>query len=316
MFSLAKSRKDQTPSRRAQAEKLAARFPALMVEAERVALTVAQGIHGRRRSGQGETFWQYRHWHEEDTRAAIDWRKSAKSDHYFVREREWEAAQSVWLWVEPDASMQFRSDHAAITKRERAEVLALALASLLIRGGERVGLLGHPHPPSTGRAALNRIAYALLSGENAVRMLRLEEAILPRHARLVAIGDFLRPSRFFEAAVKAQGGRGVVGVALQVADPAEEDLPYTGRTLFESMTGGDGIGSLLIGRVDGVRGDYVARYRAHREALRDIARRAGWRFTAHRTDRPPHGALLALYAALADMPLPARQADEHALLKR
>ena len=67
--------------------RLAKRLPALLVEASRVAQTVAHGIHGRRRAGPGETFWQFRHYREQRRRAAIDWRRSACSDHLFIREK-------------------------------------------------------------------------------------------------------------------------------------------------------------------------------------------------------------------------------------
>src|SRR5271156_2368233 len=81
-----------------RAEELAAQLPPLLVEAERVAVTVSQGVHGRRRVGQGETFWQFRQYEPGDAATRIDWRESAKSQRLYVRETEWEAAQSVWLW--------------------------------------------------------------------------------------------------------------------------------------------------------------------------------------------------------------------------
>ncbi|MBU6472987.1 MAG: DUF58 domain-containing protein, partial [Alphaproteobacteria bacterium] len=77
---------------RAQAEALAAGLPPLQVAAERLASSVSLGVHGRRTAGMGETFWQFRRYQAEDPSTAIDWRQSAKSQHLFVREREWEAA--------------------------------------------------------------------------------------------------------------------------------------------------------------------------------------------------------------------------------
>ncbi len=94
---------------RQRAEQLAATLPPLMVAAERVASTVAQGVHGRRRVGQGETFWQFRSYHFGDQPQSIDWRQSAKSDRVYVRQMEWEAAQSVWVWCDTSASMNWRS---------------------------------------------------------------------------------------------------------------------------------------------------------------------------------------------------------------
>ena len=68
--------------------------------AERVAMTVTQGVHGRRRVGSGEAFWQFRRYQPGDGADQIDWRQTAKTDRVYVRETEWEAAQSIWLWCE------------------------------------------------------------------------------------------------------------------------------------------------------------------------------------------------------------------------
>jgi len=145
-----------------RAEQAAAALPPLLVAANRVASTVAQGVHGRRRVGQGETFWQFRQYQPGDAAQRIDWRESAKSQRLYVRETEWEAAQSVWLWRDASPSMDYASTRGLPTKRERADLLTLALAALLLRGGERVTLLGTGVAPSHGRAVLNRMAQQLL----------------------------------------------------------------------------------------------------------------------------------------------------------
>ena len=144
-----------------EAEALGASLPPLLVDAERLASAVSLGVHGRRKAGMGESFWQFRRYRQEDSSTVIDWRQSAKSQHLFVREREWEAAQSVWFWCDTSAGMRFAS--GPVTKSERAKLIALALASLLVRGGERVALYGDAHAPASSRAALRRIGHTLLA---------------------------------------------------------------------------------------------------------------------------------------------------------
>jgi uncharacterized protein (DUF58 family) len=283
-----------------RAEELAAALPPLLVAAERVATTVAQGVHGRRRVGQGESFWQFRQYEPGDAAQRIDWRESAKSQRLYVRETEWEAAQSVWLWRDASPSMDWRSNPALPTKQARADLLLLALTALLIRGGERASLLGSGAPPLSGRVALNRIA-ALIgrpAGSKAAASLPNFEA-LPRHAQLVLIGDFLSPLEDIQKTVGRFAAGGLHGHLLQVLDPAEETLPFDGRVRFEGVEDHD---EVLISRVETVREEYTGRVAAHREGLAAIARPAGWSFATHRTDRPPHTALLALYTALARMP--------------
>src|ERR1700750_2812746 len=143
-----------------EADGLSAGLPPLMVQADHLAASVSLGVHGRRRAGMGESFWQFRRYASPDSSAAIDWRQSAKSQHLFVREREWEAAQTVWFWRDGGAGMEFSS--GTVSKKERAELLLLGLASLLVRGGERVGFLGSAERPAASRLALIRIAHGLL----------------------------------------------------------------------------------------------------------------------------------------------------------
>lgn len=287
------------PQLRDRAEQTAARLPPLLVAAERVAVTVAQGVHGRRRIGQGDTFWQFRQYQPGDAAARIDWRESAKSQRLYVRESEWDAAQSVWLWRDASASMTYSSaDYVQgdwPIKRDRAELLLLALASLLVRGGERMALLGSGLSPLTGRIALSRLAELIGRPSPAPAGLPEFEP-LPQAAQLVLFGDFLAPLDAVRAALARFAATGVKGHLLQIADPAEEDLPFEGRVRFEGV---EEKGEVTIGRVESIRAEYAERFRRHRDGLAEIARALGWTFGFHRSDRPPYLALLTLYAALA-----------------
>jgi len=288
---------------RGRAEQTAAALPPLLVAAERVASTVAQGVHGRRRVGQGETFWQFRQYQPGDAATRIDWRESAKSQRLYVRETEWEAAQSVWLWRDPSPSMDYSSAGYLAggdwpTKRDRAELILVALASLLVRGGERLTLLGSGVAPLTGRIALTRLVEMIeRRPDDAATDLGLPAfEPLPRAGQLVLIGDFLAPLDRVRTTVGQFAGAGLKGHLLQIADPAEEDLPFAGRVRFEGVEERD---EVVISRVETVREDYAVRFRGHREGLADIARSVGWTLGYHRTDRAPHLALLALHAALS-----------------
>ncbi len=279
---------------RQHAEEAAASLPPLLIAAERVAATVAQGVHGRRRVGTGETFWQFRQYEPGDPATRIDWRESAKSQRLYVRETEWEAAQSVYLWRDASPSMGYASARELPTKRGRADLLALALAVLLVRGGERVTLLGSGLPPSYGRAMLDRLSLLLGRDAEGASLPAFEP--LPRHAHVVLMGDLLSPLPEIHAVVARFAATGVKGHLLQILDPAEETLPFAGRVRFEGL---EREAPLLISRVETVREAYGEALARHREGLGAIARGAQWSFGTHRTDRPPHTALLALYAALA-----------------
>ncbi len=284
-----------------RADGLAASLPPLMVAAERVATTVSQGVHGRRRVGQGETFWQFRRYHPGDALQRIDWRRSAKSDLVYVRETEWEAAQSVWLWSDASPSMYFRSARNLPEKAKRADLLGLALASLLVRGGEQIAYLGAQMRPSHGRMALNLVAAAMedretSDGEGVAGSLPPYEPV-PRHGRLVLIGDFLEPLTEINRMIGIFADRGVEGHLLQILDPAEQALPFKGRTRFEGL---ENEGTALIGRAEGIARQYADEMAAHRRGLKDLAQAAGWTLGLHITDQSPEAALLGLYVALAE----------------
>jgi uncharacterized protein (DUF58 family) len=285
---------DKNYSIRDSAEALAAGLPPLLVAAERLASAVSLGVHGKRKAGMGETFWQFRRYQAEDPSAAIDWRQSAKSQHLFVREREWEAAEAVWFWRDGSANMRFKSSAARETKIDRASLLALALASLLIRGGERIALLGDGHGPATGRAPLNRIAHELTEIAPGDASLP-PEAPVSKNSQFVWLSDFLSPLGEIETAMRRIARAGLTGHLVHIVDPAEEDFPFTGRTRFESARRDM---SEVFGRAESVQAEYRARFRAHGETLIALSRRLGWSYLAHRTDKRPETALVALYADL------------------
>lgn len=289
---------------REQAEALAEALPPLAAEAERIASTVAQGVHGRRRTGMGESFWQFRRFREGDTAANVDWRHSARSRHLFVREVELEAAESVWIWRDGSPSMDYASELALTTKKDRATVLALALTSLLVQGGESVAPLGGGTAATAGRTALRRMAHALIDASGTGDQSSLPPPQrLPRYAQVVLISDFLSPADDIVTCLKGYAADGIQGHLIQVLDPAEEDFPFTGRTEFEGIE--ENL-RLMRGRAERLRGAYHAQLALHRNRIMDAAQRLNFTFATHRTDRAPHTALLALYGALSG-PLDARR---------
>ncbi|MCT8330248.1 DUF58 domain-containing protein [Albidovulum sediminis] len=280
---------------RRKAEALAAALPPLLADARHLAMTVQMGEHGRRRAGIGDEFWQFRPAHAGDEARAIDWRRSARADQHFVREKEWHAAQSVHLWVDDARSMEFSGDRNRTTKADRARLLALAVSVLLIRAGERVGLADPVAPPRPGEVQLVRLAQTLTSPAGDADYGAPESRAMLTGSRAVFISDFLGDPAPVETALTLAADRGVQGALLQILDPVEEAFPFDGRTIFESMTG-------AIRHETRRAGDLRERYRARlaerKDRLATLARRVGWQYSIHHTDRPAQEALLWLYRAL------------------
>src|SRR5580698_6476716 len=170
---------------------LAASMPRLILEARRIAATVIHGLHGRRRAGPGENFWQYRRFLSGEPARRVDWRRSARDEHLYVREQEWEAAHTVWIWADRSPSMVFTSSLAQESKLDRTLVITFALAEVLVQAGERVGMPGLMRPTGS-RNVLEKIANAIVHdvGERA----SLPPGFAPSSlAEIVVLSDFWAP---------------------------------------------------------------------------------------------------------------------------
>ncbi|MEL6960686.1 MAG: DUF58 domain-containing protein [Pseudomonadota bacterium] len=279
---------------RASAEALAGPFPPLLAEAEHLAATVLVGEHGRRRAGLGDTFWQYRPAQNHDEMRSIDWRRSARSDAQFVQDKEWQVAQSILMWVDQSASMSFTSIKDGPTKADRARTLSLAVAILLLRGGERVGLTGGVLPPRRGEAQMARLAE-LLSEDHADDFGAPEASGMASHSRALFVSDFLGDLTAIETAMAKAADRDVRGALVQILDPQEEAFPFDGRTIFESMTGAMTHETL---KAKDLRSRYLDRLAERKDRLATLARTTGWQFHTHHTDASATAALLWTYTAL------------------
>ncbi|MEM8794337.1 MAG: DUF58 domain-containing protein [Pseudomonadota bacterium] len=288
--------KDQPFRLLSDAEQAAEAMPDLLLKARTVARTIMSGWHGRRMAGPGEAFWQFRPFVEGENAHTIDWRRSARDDTVFIREREWEAAQTAWLWLDLTKSMQFGSTLSGVTKRARSIVLTLAMAELLAAGGERTGLLGHTRATTTRNAAekfASRIARA--------GVLDTSEGMphpdgVNRFAEVILFGDFLDPIAELESFLHEIARKGTRGHVVQVLDPIEESFPFQGRVEFTDPETGM---KVTASRAQSYRDEYRDRLETRRQAVKELCARLDWTFLIHHTDRPASEAVLTLYNRMA-----------------
>jgi len=280
---------------RHSAETLAGPLPPLLADAQRLAAMVLLGEHGRRHAGMGDEFWQYRVAVAGDEARQIDWRRSARSDMHFVRQKEWQAAQTVMFWVDDAASMDFSSDKNIPTKSNHATLLALAASILLVRGGERVGLTGSAHPPRSGETQIMRLAQDFHQRTASTDFGAPETTGMRANTRAVFISDFMGDFDKVQTALTNAADRGIKGALMQVLDPQEEAFPFDGRTVFESMTGSLRHETL---KARDLRDRYLQRLSERKAALADLAHQTGWQFHCHHTNDAPRIALTWLYHAL------------------
>ena len=271
-------------------------LPHLVIEAKKVSAQLTMGVHGRKRAGPGEEFWEFRPFTAGESASRVDWRRSARDDRLYVREREWQSASNHWLSIDLSRSMQFRSKLGNQPKRDRALVLGLALADMLVHGGERVGLLGATNAMAA-RGIILRLADAIL------RLKPEPEAdSIPRdiHAKrqdhLIIISDFIQPLDFIRERLARIAGRGHRATLVLIRDPAEEAFPFSGEIEFEGL---EADSFWRVGEASDIAAAYRARITAHGAELRRMALSHGFGFVRHHTDRPASEAILAIAALIS-----------------
>ena len=268
-------------------------LPPLLVRAEKVAASVILGVHGRKTAGPGESFWQYRSYAFGDSTQRVDWRRSARSDAVYIRENEWESANTLWVWANTGPRMDYKSHLSTVTKLDRAQIIATAMAVLAMRGHERIGALGSPRAAANGRMALLRVAeWIAEKRDTPVPQSNGKQ----KRAAIVLVSDFLDPIPDMQRSLTLLAEAGLKGHVVQIADPAEETLPFDGRNEFLGL---DTSSTYLARKTENLRTAYEQAYAAHRQKLKDLSRSLGWTFTVHRTDEAPSRVLLPLYTHVA-----------------
>lgn len=268
---------------KAEAAGLASQLGSLATHA-RAASAAQVGSAGRRRSGLGENFWQYRRFVPEDGAQRIDWRRSAREEHLFVRETELETARTFLFWVDPSPGFAWSGQDETPAKADRALVLAMALAASLARAGERCGALGGHRPPVSGPRAYQRV------GED-LRALNAAAGLPPppREAAATLIAsDFYSSLEDWRRHLAPIAARCRDGALLQVCDPIEVSYPFEGRTRFYRP--GEERGR-LVGKAEALKDAYLERFERRRSDLADLAADLGWRFLSHVTDSEARTAL-------------------------
>lgn len=277
----------------ARARQRAALVPDLLVDAKRLAATTINGWHGRRRKGVGESFWQFRPYVEGEAVSRIDWRRSARDDNTYIRDREWEAAHTIWLWADPSRSMLFKSKGAQVSKESRALVLMLAMAELLSRSGERIAWPGVAAPFSSRNGA-EKLSLRLVDSP---AVSQPDLSMVKRFSEIVYASDFLDAPEEIIQTLQPVAERGVRGHLVEICDPLEEIFPYAGRQEFLDPETGM---RLKVGRAETFGDDYRALFLARREELRSWATRFGWSYTVNRTDRQASECLAKLQLFLSE----------------
>ncbi|EJF89211.1 DUF58 domain-containing protein [Bartonella tamiae] len=282
---------------RVQAEKL----PDLLLEARKIANHLSLGLHGLRKRGQGDNFWQFRPYNKGEDISHIDWRRSARDDQIYVRDFEWQSAQTIWIWTDQSASMDYQSQFSKTSKIERALLIALTLAEVFMAKGERIGVPDHIIP-TTSRNISDRIAQEFIKPKQ-LQTDHNNHKTLPsfndmnRFAHLVLISDFIDDPDILIKKLSALTDRNLHLHFIEICDPAEERFPYNGRTeFFDPETGT----KLLTERAEDYHDAYQHLYMARRSEFTQFASKNGWSYHISKTNRPVSDVLSRLTLTMSE----------------
>lgn len=221
----------------------------LKLRARRIMEGLVAGLHRSPFHGFSVEFAEHREYAPGDDVRHIDWRVFGRTDRFYVRRFEQETNFDCCLLVDCSESMQFRSDLAALTKFEYGQLLATALAWLIIRQRDRAAValfddeIREHVAASAAPAHLHRL-IAVMSDAKQDRPSAIGNAIhqlanrLNRRSVVIVISDLFEPLDSVDGALKHLRHRGHDASLVQVIDPAEQDFPYDHPTRFcglESM---------------------------------------------------------------------------------
>ncbi|MET3589800.1 uncharacterized protein (DUF58 family) [Bartonella silvatica] len=272
----------------ARLHKDTAKMPYFLLQAHRIANTLITGGHGQRKRGSGENFWQFRPYVKGESITRIDWRRSARDEQTYLRDHEWQMAQTVWIWPDQSASMHYCSRFSQISKGNHAIILTLALATLFAHSGEHIAI-PNLMSPTIASDAIERIAFAL---ENHQKESPFPDfSMLTRFSHAIIISDFLDQPENIIQHLTILSAKQVSAHLIEIVDPAEENFPYTGHTEFTDPETGE---KYLSGKAESLRKRYCKLYKARRQELMHFCSRQGWTYHVSQTNRPLTETILQL----------------------
>jgi len=209
-----------------------------------------QGSYRTAFRGTGIDFTDLREYTADDDVRHIDWNVTARLDEPYVRQYTEDRDLTAWLVLDQSASMRF--GHAEHGKDSALTEIAVCLARLFTRGGNRVGAILYDNriqqviPARSGRTHVLHLAHRFLEPASGHRdgrttdlaaMLRLAAATVRRRSLVFVISDFISDSDWEPALTRLAQRHEVV--AIRIVDPMELDLPDLGLVVLEDAETGE-----------------------------------------------------------------------------
>jgi uncharacterized protein (DUF58 family) len=282
-----------------------AKLETLQVKARVIVEGAITGLHRARLHGSSVEFAQHKEYSPGDEIRHLDWKVYGKQDRYYVKQFEQESELTAYLVLDASGSMAYRGK-GRLSKLEYASYLLAALAHLLIKQRDKVGLLVFGEasldryvPPRARPAHLHDL-LAVIEEVHAtgargdeplgVALDRLAELARRGRSMFVLASDLFDPTgRGLEVLHHLRARRHDVAI-FQTLDRDELELPFDGMTLFRSLEGD----RKLLANPAAIRRQYQRRLASFLAGVRESCLSSGVRYHLAPTDRPIEEAVLEL----------------------
>ncbi len=207
------------------------------------------GLHRSPRKGFSVEFAEHRPYQPGDDLRYIDWKIAARTDRWVVKQFEEETNLRAVVLLDVSRSMHWKSPTAKLTKQAYAEQLAAALALLLLKQRDAVGLVRFDDavrtvvPPRARPAHFQRLVGAMLeqgTGRDSRLDLALQQAsqLIRRPGLVIAITDLLVDPASVAPGLRALRAAGHDVLVMHIMDPGERVLDVsTDARFIDSETG-------------------------------------------------------------------------------
>lgn len=259
------------------------------------------GSHRSPFRGFSVEFAEHREYVPGDDLRYVDWKVYGKSDRIYLKQFDEETNFACTILFDASESMLYQSARSAVTKLEFARWLSAAIAYLVIRQRDAVGLVTYDREirdylsPTSTAAQLREICRLLEavpgSGETTLgHILPLVAERMSRRGVVVIVSDFFDDFTLLERGLRQLSFCRHDVLLLQVIDPAEREFPFDEPTLFEGLENWGNLQS----NPKAIRKAYQQEFEQHLARLRGLARDLRFDYLCLRTDQPPTPALGAL----------------------
>ncbi|MHB1223916.1 MAG: DUF58 domain-containing protein [Gemmatimonadaceae bacterium] len=251
------------------------------------------GLHRSPRKGFSVEFAEHRPYQPGDDLRYLDWKIAARADRWVVKQFEEETNLRATIVLDVSRSMDWTGDDARLTKLAYAEHLVAALALLLLRQRDAVGLVRFDDalrtllPPRARRQQWRRVLAALADpgggrGSDAPGALDQAARLIRRPGLVILVSDLLVDPAEAERALRRLRAGGHDVTVLHILDPAERDLTLAGDAIFVDPESGEEVPATIAD----VRDVYRATVRDALTEWRSRCAAAGASYETVVTDAP------------------------------